>query len=208
MHFPDWFDTMTDRWLGKLKLRGTELGMPNCANINLYDGGEQAVSWHSDDEPLFKGKLQDTRIISVSLGAARKFQVGLRAPRRGAFLQPERDSIESTWLEHGHLATMEGLFQKHYLHQVPKAGSSTEPRINVTFRYNVAHVAPCPLAPPPAKEKAVSWLTLPATAPFLKRGLRRGAPAVNYCAELQRTGLVSSSSLILGEILGNDAGGV
>merc|ERR1719197_1861390 len=145
---------MTERWLGKLKLQDTELGMPNCANINLYDGGEQAVSWHSDDEPLFKGKTQDTCIISVSLGAARKFQVGLRAPRKGAYLAPEKGSTESVWLEHGHLCTMEGLFQKHYLHQVAKAGGGTEPRINVTYRYNVAHVAPCPQAPPSCMEKS------------------------------------------------------
>merc|ERR1712048_799002 len=49
-HFPDWFESMTERWLGKLKLKDSELGMPNCANINLYEGGDQAVAWHSDDE--------------------------------------------------------------------------------------------------------------------------------------------------------------
>merc|ERR1712217_489415 len=145
MHFPEWFDTMTERWLGKLKLKDSKLGMPNCANINLYEGGEHAVSWHSDDEELFQGKVQDACIISVSLGAARKFQVGLRGPRNGAYLMPERGSTESVWLEHGNLATMEGLFQKHYLHQIAKAGNS-DPRINVTFRYNVAHVASCALA--------------------------------------------------------------
>lgn len=149
VQFPAWFDEMTERWLGKLKLKDSKLGMPDCANINLYEGGSQAVSWHADDEELFQGKVQDACIISVSLGAARKFQVGLRAPRMvgSAYLMPEKGSIESVWLEHGHLATMEGLFQKHYLHQIAKATDSTDPRINVTFRYNVAHVAPCALAP-------------------------------------------------------------
>merc|ERR1712217_869161 len=127
-----------------MRLKDSEMGMPNCANINYYEGADQGVSWHSDDEPLFQGKVRDACIISVSLGAARKFQVGLRAPRNGAYLQPERGSIESVWLEHGHLATMEGLFQKHYLHQIAKAGNC-EPRIDVTFRYNVAHCLSCAL---------------------------------------------------------------
>eukprot|EP00928_Gymnodinium_smaydae_P013599 TRINITY_DN14951_c1_g4_i1.p1 TRINITY_DN14951_c1_g4~~TRINITY_DN14951_c1_g4_i1.p1 ORF type:complete len:568 (+),score=47.34 TRINITY_DN14951_c1_g4_i1:45-1706(+) len=208
VNFPSWFDAMTERWLGKLKLQNSAFGMPNCANINLYDGGEQAVSWHADDEPLFKGKTQDALIISVSLGAARKFQVGLRAPRKGAYLAPEKGTIESYWLEHGHIATMEGLFQKHYLHQVAKAGVSTEPRINVTFRYNVAHVAPCALAPPSAKDKAAVWLTLPAAASFLQRGFPKWAPALNHCPELQNSGLIGSSSMILDDILGWGSGEV
>ena len=118
---------------------------PDCVNLNLYETGDhqasvllstvrgqslshsrfhsyllgtiaRKVSWHSDDEPLFRGKFQDravagcsaplhaclcdlasesqsassqdARIISVTLGAMRKFQVGLKAPRRGALPSP------------------------------------------------------------------------------------------------------------------------
>ena len=32
---------------------------PNCVNLNLYEHGDHQVAWHSDDEPLFRGKFQD-----------------------------------------------------------------------------------------------------------------------------------------------------
>ena len=34
---------------------------PNCVNLNLYEHGDHQVAWHSDDEPLFRGKFQDRR---------------------------------------------------------------------------------------------------------------------------------------------------
>eukprot|EP00931_Biecheleriopsis_adriatica_P031192 TRINITY_DN1831_c0_g1_i1.p1 TRINITY_DN1831_c0_g1~~TRINITY_DN1831_c0_g1_i1.p1 ORF type:complete len:805 (-),score=165.60 TRINITY_DN1831_c0_g1_i1:3-2351(-) len=145
--FPDWFDSMMRRWLSKLRLDEAEYGYPNAANLNYYENGEHAVAWHADDEPLFNGKNQDTRIISISLGSTRKFQVGFTAPRRGGILQPEKGSKQSFQLGHGMLSTMEGMFQKHYLHQIDKAGSTTQPRINVTFRWIVHHQRPCELAP-------------------------------------------------------------
>lgn len=33
------------------------------------------MGWHADDEPLFQGKTRDCRIISLSLGAARSFEL-------------------------------------------------------------------------------------------------------------------------------------
>merc|ERR1712216_423023 len=91
--------------------------------------------------------MGDMRIISVSLGNARRFQIGLRAPRRGGILLPEKGSIQNVSLEHGHMCTMEGLFQKHYIHQVVKTkGKSQQPRINATFRWIVEHELHCPLA--------------------------------------------------------------
>merc|ERR1712014_166259 len=124
--FPPWFSAMASRWLHCLNLRDQDTdGMfPDATNLNLYEDGEQQVAWHSDDEPLFRGKFQDTRIISVSLGAARKFQVGLRAPRRGGILKPEKGSTQNFTLGHAHICTMEGLFQKHYIHQIPKTQGS------------------------------------------------------------------------------------
>lgn len=144
--FPPWFTAMGSRWLHCLNLRDQDKdGMfPDAANLNLYEDGEQQVAWHSDDEPLFRGKFQDTRIISVSLGCARKFQVGLRAPRRGGILKPEKGSVSNFSLGHGQLSTMEGLFQKHYLHQIAKSTTRTA-RVNVTFRYIVDHAVGCPM---------------------------------------------------------------
>mgnify|MGYP002803413986 CR=1 FL=1 len=144
--FPDWFLEMAKRWLGCLNLddQDKDSMFPNCVNLNLYEHGDHQVAWHSDDEPLFRGKFQDTRIISVTLGAMRKFQVGLKAPRRGGILKPEKGSMATFNLGHGQICTMEGLFQKHYLHQIAK-GTTRQPRINATFRTIVEHAAGCPL---------------------------------------------------------------
>jgi len=146
--FPPWFTEMSKRWLQCFNLNGQDQdsNFPDAVNLNLYENGDHVVAWHSDDEPLFQGKTQDTRIISVSLGSARKFQTGFKAPRRGGILKPEKGSIASFTLGHGQLSTMEGLFQKHYLHQIAKAGSTNRPRINATFRYIVQHAPGCPLA--------------------------------------------------------------
>merc|ERR1719313_680576 len=54
---------------------------PNSCNMNLYEDGDHSVGWHSDDEPLFQGKFMDCLIISLSLGAQRRFDV---RPARGA----------------------------------------------------------------------------------------------------------------------------
>jgi alkylated DNA repair dioxygenase AlkB len=145
--FPDWFMDMSKRWLSCFNLDDADRDsrFPDSVNLNLYENGSQIVAWHSDDEPLFRGKQQDTRIISVSLGAPRKFQVGFRSPRRGGILAPEKGSQQTFTLGHGVLSTMEGLFQKHYLHQIAKGGVTGGPRVNATFRYIEDHVVGCPM---------------------------------------------------------------
>merc|ERR1712048_1176836 len=37
---------------------------PDSANLNRYSGTD-SIGWHADDEPLFGGLVQDTRIISL-----------------------------------------------------------------------------------------------------------------------------------------------
>ena len=46
-------------------------------------------------------------------------------------------------LAHGDLCTMEGLFQKHYQHAVEQEYDKQEPRINLTWRWVVAHETQC-----------------------------------------------------------------
>ena len=50
-----------------------------CRQMAILQGAR--LGWHPGWP--FCRSLQDTRIISVTLGAMRKFQVGLKAPRRG-----------------------------------------------------------------------------------------------------------------------------
>lgn len=110
---------------------------PTCCNLNLYQDGGMSVGWHSDDERLFQGKFQDIRIISLSLGAARTFELRANWPEEG-----EQPLCKMT-LGDGDLATMEGMLQKHFQHRVPKERAQGA-RINLTWRWVVKHNPQCP----------------------------------------------------------------
>lgn len=111
---------------------------PNSCNINLYDDGGMSVGWHADDEKLFQGKMQDIRILSLSLGAMRKFELRPIWPEEG------EKSLHALRLGNGDFCTMEGMVQKHYQHRIPKEGNVPSPRINLTWRWVVSHTPRCP----------------------------------------------------------------
>jgi len=112
--------------------------MPNCCNLNLYEDGSHSVGWHSDDEALFQGKHSDCRIISLSLGARRKFELRLNWPQQG------ESPVTQIMLHGGDILTMEGMLQKHMQHRVGKEASAEGPRINLTWRWIKQHVSRCP----------------------------------------------------------------
>lgn len=111
---------------------------PNSCNLNLYEDGGMSVGWHADDESLFQGKFRDSRIISLSLGARRNFEVRLNWPEK------EERSVWRIQLGDGDLLTMEGMLQKHFQHRVPREEVVQEPRINLTWRWVVKHTPRCP----------------------------------------------------------------
>eukprot|EP00933_Yihiella_yeosuensis_P076532 TRINITY_DN86358_c0_g1_i1.p1 TRINITY_DN86358_c0_g1~~TRINITY_DN86358_c0_g1_i1.p1 ORF type:complete len:231 (+),score=33.14 TRINITY_DN86358_c0_g1_i1:49-693(+) len=111
---------------------------PNSCNLNLYEDGGMTVGWHSDDERLFQGKFTDCRIISLSLGCKRKFELRVNWPEDG-----ERQ-MKKVFLSAGDLLTMEGMMQKHFQHRVPKEDYISEPRINLTWRWVKKHIPKCP----------------------------------------------------------------
>lgn len=113
---------------------------PNSCNLNLYEDGGHAVGWHSDDESLFQGKFQDIRIISLSFGAKRRFELRLNWPDVG-----ER-ALHTMPLGNGDMCTMEGMLQKHCQHRVPREANIQGPRINLTWRWNVKHAPRCPVS--------------------------------------------------------------
>ena len=94
------------------------------------------VGLHSDSEDLFLARSVPSTIISISLGAARTF-----------VLQANDGSASySIDLEHGDIATMEGLCQRDYRHALLPAKHPCGPRINLTFRKIVQHKQYCSLA--------------------------------------------------------------
>ena len=130
--FPQWMPEAMRVVMPKCGI-SDESEWPNCCNLNLYNDGSESVGWHADDEPLFQGKHRRARIISLSLGATRAFEIRDNQEHAKTF---------SLMLKDGDLLSMDGLTQKHYLHQVPKCPKA-EPRINLTWRWIVCHAAGC-----------------------------------------------------------------
>lgn len=101
----------------------------NACLLNLYANGTEGMSWHSDDEAALG---RNTTIVSVSLGASRRFDFKHKRDGRRASLV----------LDAGQLIVMTGTTQTHWLHQLAKTTKVTAPRISLTFRTIVARVQP------------------------------------------------------------------
>ena len=93
----------------------------NSCLLNLYHTGEEAMTWHSDDE---KEIVPNSAIASFSFGAERKF----------SFRHKQTKHTTSLLLEHGSLLVMKGETQTHWLHKLPPTKGVRSPRINLTFR--------------------------------------------------------------------------
>jgi alkylated DNA repair dioxygenase AlkB len=149
----------------------------NSCNLNYYPTGG-GVGFHADDEFLFDGQEQAVRIISLSLTAgsannkgARRFQVRKKQlGEDGNTSDPNYTGhVQEIMLAHGDLMTMEGYFQKHYLHSVWPGDSkdykdhphTQGERINLTWRTIVKHLdgsdecrgKTCPLAAKSSKSQ-------------------------------------------------------
>lgn len=93
----------------------------NSCLANLYHNGDEGVTWHSDNE---KALGPETTIASLSFGSERKF----------SFKHKKTKQTLSINLQAGSLLLMKGSTQTHWLHCLPKARTSSNPRINLTFR--------------------------------------------------------------------------
>ena len=152
-------------------------GNLNSVNLNYYPPGG-GVGYHADDEFLFDGTNRPTRIISLSLcgprgrrdgededededeggqySGERVFQVKRKSTRTDGHRPADRDGgeggddIVEITLRHGDVITMEGMFQRHYLHSI-WPGDDDDPsrvddvrcrgeRINLTWRTIVRHL--------------------------------------------------------------------
>lgn len=94
----------------------------NSLLANLYRNEHDSVGWHADDEP----ELGENPVIaSLSLGETRDFVLKHRD-------HPEQKLRLA--LQNGDLLIMKGALQHHWLHQIPKARTPCQARINLTFR--------------------------------------------------------------------------
>jgi len=96
---------------------------------NLYRGGSDSVSWHSDDEP----EMGDPIVASISLGAPRDFLLRRidPTPTVASAMLPSRVKVT---LAHGSLLVMGRGVQSTWQHSLPKRKKCTQPRVNLTFR--------------------------------------------------------------------------
>jgi alkylated DNA repair dioxygenase AlkB len=94
----------------------------NSVLCNLYRDGDDAMGWHSDNEP----ELGPTPVIaSLSFGAARRFRLRHRHDPTLRF------EVE---LPSGSLLVMSGTTQQFYRHDLPRSARVHDARINLTFR--------------------------------------------------------------------------
>lgn len=94
----------------------------NSVLCNLYRDGNDAMGWHSDDEPELGA---ESVIASLSFGAVRKFRLRHRSDAS------RRLDID---LPSGSVLLMAGSTQENYRHDLPRSKRITAPRINLTFR--------------------------------------------------------------------------
>ncbi len=118
-------------WTGTLQLIRDRLKKTrddfefNSVLGNLYRDGNDAMGWHSDDEPELG---ENPCIASISLGASRDF----------LFKHRTRKDVETLKirLEAGSLLIMEAATQENWKHSIPRRRGNNPPgeRINLTFR--------------------------------------------------------------------------
>lgn len=116
----------------------------NSCHLNLYRGGGDHVSWHTDEDPGLYGDAPC--IASVSFGAARDFVLRRMCgePYSPSWLPSEPSQMWRYALGGGSLLVMSGATQRHWEHCVLKqvaapgdregAEGPAGPRINITFR--------------------------------------------------------------------------
>ena len=129
-----------EEWLTQLAQRVKDVynleHVPNAFNFNRYDEAKHSLSYHSDNEHLFKGKDGTADIVSLSVGESRMFNVKKK-------YKPVSTAIDIP-LHSGDLLGMFGMCQVHYQHQVAEGVSAGKtPRYNCTMRYICNHDKGC-----------------------------------------------------------------
>ncbi len=94
--------------------------------VHVYRTGEDVIPWHRDKEAL----NPDTSIISISLGATRKFRFREIGKTSGCLAEYHLQSGDMVWMLPG--------CQSKVMHTVPVEKRVLDWRINITFRENLS----------------------------------------------------------------------
>jgi len=119
LHRPlPWFDELREL---RARIEAHSGARFNSVLLNYYRDGDDALGWHSDDEPELAAGAP---IASLSLGETRRF-----------LLRHKRQKItHAVALRHGALLMMCGAMQAHWRHALPRTKRPARARINLTFR--------------------------------------------------------------------------
>ncbi len=102
---------------------GQVVGAPfNSVLVNWYRDGQDAMGWHSDDEPELGPR---PTIAMLSLGAQRELR----------FRQKDRRDSFNLALPHTSLLVMAGRLQSLWQHELPRRRRVKEARLSLTFRW-------------------------------------------------------------------------
>ena len=93
----------------------------NSCLLNWYHNGTEAMGWHRDNE---RELVADGVIASISFGESRIFR----------FKHIKTTDIYSITLESGSVLIMRGAVHESWRHELRKAPSQENGRINITFR--------------------------------------------------------------------------
>ena len=110
--------------------------------LTLLHNGSDAIEWHADDRELFEGTDHDCRILSLSLGEERCFEIRPRNHDSAIFAHPSNPYPYNISLASGDLCSLEGLAHAYYEHRIPKS-TATRAHVNLTWRWITKHSASC-----------------------------------------------------------------
>lgn len=91
--------------------------------VNHYKNGEKYIGAHSDDESALDRKTN--MVACISFGAQRKFRIRKKSNKKKVL-----DYLQKPLT----LLVMEGKFQKHFTHEIPKEKRVKKERFSATFR--------------------------------------------------------------------------
>lgn len=125
-------------WLQQYLVEDPTMEPPNFneAFVLRYRGGNDSISWHTDNKPHIDQRYP---IVSLSFGASRNFQIRRKKKKNETTMDKTKTPITTICLSHRDVMVMYPGMQDSYEHQIPKQKkglgvSNDTDRICIVFR--------------------------------------------------------------------------